>query len=70
MCANTLNTAPHTQTNTITIRHTYNVKARLGQAHKVIGITDPLSTQVEDIFNHWSKVHISNNEVKNLSSLP
>ena len=66
VCANTLNAALRTQTNTIRIRHTSNAKARLDQAHKVMGISDALSTQLEDIFNHWSKVRISDNEVKKL----
>lgn len=69
VCANTLNAALRTQTNTVRIRHTSNAISRLEQAHKVMGITDSLSTQLEDIFNHWSKVRIMDTEVKKLISL-
>lgn len=69
VCANTLNAALRSQTNTVRIRHTSNAKDRLEQAHKVMGITDCLSDQLEDIFNHWSKVRITDGEVKKLIAL-
>jgi phage/plasmid-like protein (TIGR03299 family) len=69
VCANTLNAALRTQTNTLRIRHTSNAKGRLEQAHKVMGITDSLSAQLEDIFNHWTTVRITDSEVKKLISL-
>lgn len=69
VCANTLNAALRTQTNTVRIRHTANAKGRLEQAHKVMGISDSLSLQLEAIFNHWSKVRINDTEVKKLISL-
>lgn len=34
-----------------------------------MGITDSLSIQLEDIFNHWSKVRIEDSQVKKLISL-
>jgi phage/plasmid-like protein (TIGR03299 family) len=69
VCANTLNAALRTQTNTVRIRHTSNAKSRLEQAHKVMGISDALSLQLEDIFNHWSKVRIDDAQVKKLIAL-
>ena len=66
VCANTLNAALRNQTNTVRIRHTSNAKQRLEQAHKVMGMTDVLSIQMEAIFNYWSKMRISDNEVKKL----
>lgn len=69
VCANTLNAALRTQTNTVRIRHTSNAQARLEQAHKVMGISDQLSSDLENIFNHWTKVRISDSEVKKLISL-
>ncbi|MNF38830.1 hypothetical protein D3C84_197900 [compost metagenome] len=69
VCANTLNAALRTQTNTVRIRHTANAKGRLEQAHKVMGISDNLSVQLEAIFNHWAKVSITDIEVKKLISL-
>lgn len=69
VCANTLNAALRNQTNTVRIRHTSNAQSRLEQAHKVMGISDQLSSDLENIFNHWAKVRISDNEVKKLISL-
>jgi phage/plasmid-like protein (TIGR03299 family) len=66
VCANTLNAALRNQSNTVRIRHTANAKQRLEQAHKVMGITDLLSVQMEAIFNNWSKVSIADNEVKKI----
>jgi phage/plasmid-like protein (TIGR03299 family) len=66
VCANTLNAALRNQTNTVRIRHTSNAKQRLEQAHKVLGISDRLALQLESIFNNWTKVPISDNEVKKL----
>jgi len=66
VCANTLNAALRTQTNTVRIRHTSNAKQRLEQAHTVMGISDVLSEQMQGIFNYWSKLRISDNEVKKL----
>ena len=54
------------KTNTVRIRHTSNAKQRLEQAHKVMGISDMLSAQLETIFNHWTKVPITDGEVKKL----
>lgn len=66
VCANTLNAALRTQTNTVRIRHTSNAKQRLEQAHKVMGISDNLSMQLESIFNNWTKVRIADSELKKL----
>lgn len=66
VCANTLNAALRNQTNTVRIRHTSNAKQRLEQAHKVMGISDILSIQLESIFNNWTKVRITDRELKKL----
>lgn len=66
VCNNTLNAAMNNKTNTVRIRHTSNAKQRLEQAHKVMGISDMLSSQMESIFNHWTKIRITDNEVKKL----
>ncbi len=66
VCANTLNAALHNCSNSIKIRHTSGAKERLEQAHKVMGITNTLSVQMEAIFNQWAKVRITDKEVKKL----
>lgn len=69
VCNNTLNAALKNMSNSIRIRHTNNAKVRLEQAHKVMGITNTLSAQLEDLFNNWSKVRITDKEVYKLIQL-
>ncbi len=66
VCANTLNAALRNCSNSIKIRHTSGVKERLEQAHRVMGITNTLSMQLESIFNQWTKVRITDKEVRKL----
>ena len=69
VCANTLSAALSNCSNSIKIRHTQSAEDRLKEAHKVMGISNQLSAQMEDIFNHWAKVHITDGEVKKLIQL-
>ncbi len=69
VCQNTLNAALRTHSKSIKIRHTANAKDRLEQAHKVMGISNHLAGQLEQIFNNWSKVRITDPEVKKLIQL-
>jgi phage/plasmid-like protein (TIGR03299 family) len=69
VCANTLNAAMRNHTNSVKIRHTINAKERLEQAHKVMSISNNLSKELETIFNHWTKVCITDAEVKKLIQL-
>lgn len=66
VCANTLNAAMQSKTNTVRIRHTSNAKDRLEQAHKVMGISDTLPSNLEAVFNYWTRTSISDGEVKKL----
>ena len=56
-------------TNSIKIRHTANAKERLEQAHKVMGISNNLSKELDGIFNQWAKVRITDAEVMKLIQL-
>ena len=69
VCANTLNAATQNCSNAIKIRHTANAQDRLKQAHKVLGISNVLSVQLEQVFNYWAKVRISDAQVKKLVQL-
>ena len=53
----------------VKIRHTLSAQDRLKEAHRVMGISNRLSNQLEDIFNHWAKVKITDAEVKKLIQL-
>lgn len=65
-CQNTLNAALKNQTNAIKIRHTASAHDRLKEAHKLLGITNLLANEMEGIFNQWSKVKITDKQVKKL----
>jgi phage/plasmid-like protein (TIGR03299 family) len=66
VCNNTLNAALANHSNAIKIRHTANAKQKLEQAHRLMGITNHLSSQLEEVFNNWSKIRITDSEVKKL----
>lgn len=69
VCNNTLHAALRNHTNAFKIRHTANAKERLDEAHKLMNITNQLSSQLEGIFNQWAKIHITDPEVKKLIQL-
>lgn len=69
VCQNTLNAALRNHSNSIKIRHTANAKERLEQAHKVLGIANQLSHTLETLFSHWTKVRISDPQLKKLIEL-
>ncbi len=65
-CENTLNAALKSHVNSIKIRHTASANERLKQAHKLMGITNQLADEMEEVFNHWAKVKITDKQVKRL----
>jgi len=65
-CQNTLNAALRNHSNSIKIRHTASANERLKQAHHLLGITNKLAGELEEVFNHWSRVKITDREVKSL----
>lgn len=69
VCNNTLNAALKNCSNAVNIRHTANAKERLEEAHKVMGISNQISVQLEGIFNQWTKVPITDKEVQKLIQL-
>jgi phage/plasmid-like protein (TIGR03299 family) len=66
VCNNTLNAAMRNHSNAVKIRHTASANDRLKQAHTLMGIAGNLSGELEEIFNHWSNVRITDNQVKKL----
>jgi hypothetical protein len=57
------------QTNCIKIRHTASAGDKLKEAYKMLGISNQLSVELEAIYNRWSRVRISDPEVKRLIQL-
>jgi len=69
VCANTLAAALQNMQRTMKIRHTANAADRLKEAHKVMGITNKLADQLQDMFNTWAKIKITDPHLKNLIQL-
>jgi phage/plasmid-like protein (TIGR03299 family) len=68
-CSNTLNAALKNCSNCIKIRHTASAAEKLKSAHKMLGLTDQLSVELEAIFNRWARVRITDPQVKRLIQL-
>lgn len=68
-CQNTLNAALKNHTNSIKIRHTASAQEKLKQAHQLLGITNQLANELEEVFNYWAGVKITDRQVKRLVQL-
>ena len=51
------------------LSHTSGAKQRIENAHKIMGLANTLSNQLESIFNEWAKVKVTDQEVKKLIQL-
>lgn len=69
VCQNTLNASLRSMSNVVRIKHTAGAKQRLEDAHKVMGLANTLSNQLEGIFNQWAKVKVTDREVRKLIQL-
>ncbi len=66
VCNNTLNAVMRNHTNGIKIRHTASANDRLKQAHTLMGISQVMAGELEQLFNHWTKVRITDVQLKKL----
>jgi phage/plasmid-like protein (TIGR03299 family) len=66
VCNNTLHAALGNMTNCVKIRHTQSAQERLKQAHKVMGISNAMSEQLNGIFDRWAHILITDKEVLKL----
>ncbi|MDQ0107477.1 phage/plasmid-like protein (TIGR03299 family) [Chitinophaga terrae (ex Kim and Jung 2007)] len=69
VCNNTLNAALANCENMKKIRHTAGAAQRLKEAHKVMEMVNTLAPQMEQLFNSWAKVRITDAEVKKLIAM-
>jgi phage/plasmid-like protein (TIGR03299 family) len=69
VCQNTLNASLRNMTNVVRIKHTSGAKQRIENTHKIMGLANTLSIQLENIFNNWTKVRVTDQEVKKLIQL-
>lgn len=66
VCQNTLNASLRNMSNVLRIKHTAGVKERISDAHKVMGLANNMTTQMDGIFNHWSTIKVKDSEVRKL----
>ena len=66
VCNNTLHAAINNMSNCVKIRHTESAKERLLQAHKIMGLTNTMSNELNGIFNRWAQVRITDKELLKL----
>lgn len=69
VCQNTLNASLKNMSNVVRIRHTAGAKQRLDDAHKVMGLANKLSQELESTFNHWANIKVGDDEMKKLIQL-
>lgn len=66
VCQNTLNAAMKNLNAGIKIRHTASANDRLKQAHTLMGISQKAGEELQELFNYWSRVRITDKQVKKL----
>jgi phage/plasmid-like protein (TIGR03299 family) len=66
VCNNTLNAALSNCSNVLKIRHTSNAEQQLKEAHKIMGMVNTLSPMMEQAFNQWAKINVSDKEIQRL----
>lgn len=64
VCNNTLNAALRQTSNKVTIRHTVSAHDRLKNAHKVMGISSKLATELQEVFTKMARVRITDTQLK------
>ncbi len=66
VCNNTLNIALRNCTNMVKIRHTENAKERLQEAHRVMGMVNTLTPQLNEVYNSFARVRITDAQLRDL----
>lgn len=66
VCNNTLNAALGNCTREIRIKHTASLEDKLKETPKIMGMVNTLSPMMEQAFNQWSKVRVTDKQVKRL----
>lgn len=69
VCNNTLNAALRNHSRGIKIRHTASANDRLKQAHTLMGISHVIAQELEELFNYWTNVRITDKQLKKLIQL-
>lgn len=66
VCNNTLNAAMNNCSNILRIRHTASAAQQLKEAHRFMGMVNQISPIMEQVFQQWTKVRITDEQVQQL----
>ncbi len=66
VCNNTLNIALNNCSNMIKIRHLPNAHEQLKEAQKIMGMVNTLTPMLDQCFNQWAKIRITDKQVLRL----
>ncbi|OJV54211.1 MAG: alpha/beta hydrolase [Bacteroidetes bacterium 43-16] len=66
VCQNTLNASLRNMSNVVRIKHTSGAKQRFADAQKLMGIANTMSDNLEGMFNQWTKIRITDADVRKL----
>lgn len=69
VCNNTLNMALRNHSNAVYIKHTANAEEKLHQAARIMAISETTGEQLEQLFNKWAKIRVTDAELKKLIAL-
>lgn len=69
VCNNTLNAALRDNSDAVYIKHTANAEQKLKEAARIMAISQSKSEILEQLFNQWAKVRITDPELKKLIRL-
>jgi len=69
VCNNTLNAALRDHSNALFIKHTAGAAEKLREAARIFAIAQTNGEILEDMFNNWSKIRITDHETKKLIRL-
>ena len=69
VCNNTLSAALKNNSNAVFIKHTANAEMKLQEAARIISIAETTSELLGTVFNKWSKVRVTDKEIKKLIQL-
>lgn len=66
VCENTLNAALSNMSNQITLKHTKNVANKVKEAHKLMGIVNLLSKELNEVFNMMAKKPLVDKQLREI----
>ena len=66
VCNNTLNAALANCTNMVKIKHTADIETQFKEAQRIMNMVNTIAPKIEETFNRWSKVRITDKSLQRL----